>query len=242
MATLDAYLGLQSSSATPECAATSQEIRDRGSIFIANILPANTVKEARAAISHVRNVIHGSKPATHEVSAWRCMVLKPGHTGLGGPDDFDLKSGSEDDGEQHAGAKVLKVMQDEGIIDAVVVVSRWYGGVMLGPVRFTHFETCTREVCRAFRLTEEMAALVSTLSSLDDILATLRAEYPLIISKDSSQPGTSSSERRTPDYSALKQSLDISKVKRLIAARENSIKTVKNALREKRESTVTTSG
>lgn len=53
------------------------------------------------------------------------MVLKAGKSGLGGPEDFEVVSGSDDDGEKYAGGKVLKVMQAEGVIDAVVVVSRW---------------------------------------------------------------------------------------------------------------------
>ena len=53
------------------------------------------------------------------------MVLKPGSTGLCGPDDFELKHGYDDDGEKWAGDKVLKVMQDLAVIDAVVIVSRW---------------------------------------------------------------------------------------------------------------------
>ena len=53
------------------------------------------------------------------------MVLKPGCTGLDGPDDFELQCGSHDDGERWAGSKVLKVMESEGVVDAVVIVSRW---------------------------------------------------------------------------------------------------------------------
>ncbi|KAJ2965908.1 hypothetical protein NUW54_g13960 [Trametes sanguinea] len=104
------------------------------------------------------------------------MVLKPGKTGLGGPDDFEVVSGYDDDGEKYAGGRVLKVMQAEGVIDAVVIVSRWYGGEMLGPARFDHIELCAREVCRTFRLKDDMATSIATLSSLDDILASLRAE------------------------------------------------------------------
>ena len=37
------------------------------------------------------------------------MSLKPGRTGLEGEDDFELRTGSEDDGEDWAGGKVLKV-------------------------------------------------------------------------------------------------------------------------------------
>ena len=54
------------------------------------------------------------------------MVLKKGQTGLKGPEDFELLQGSKDDGENWAGGKVLKVMQNLAIIDAVVIVSRWF--------------------------------------------------------------------------------------------------------------------
>lgn len=37
------------------------------------------------------------------------MMVKPGKTGLGGEDDYELHSGCEDDGENWAGARVLKV-------------------------------------------------------------------------------------------------------------------------------------
>jgi hypothetical protein len=37
------------------------------------------------------------------------MSLKPGRTGLEGEDDFELRTGSEDDGEDWAGGKVIKV-------------------------------------------------------------------------------------------------------------------------------------
>lgn len=118
--TLDSFLGLPPSQLNLECIATSQEVRDRGSIFVAKI-----VQDAHRIHAHVKHTVHGAKPASHEVSAWRCMVLKHGKTGLGGPDDFEVRTGSLDDGEQWAGGKVLKAMQEEGVIDAVVVASRW---------------------------------------------------------------------------------------------------------------------
>ena len=110
----------------PEPLATSQEIRDRGSTFVANIYSATTPDEAKARVEYLKHLVHRSKPASHEISAWRCMVLKQGQTGLKGPEDFELMQGSKDDGENWAGGKVLKVMQNLAIIDAVVIVSRWY--------------------------------------------------------------------------------------------------------------------
>lgn len=53
------------------------------------------------------------------------MVPKQKHTGLDGPDDFEVVGASEDDGEQWAGDRILRVMKEEAILDAVVIVSRW---------------------------------------------------------------------------------------------------------------------
>jgi len=156
------------------------------------------------------------------------MVLKRGKTGLGGEDDFEVVSGYDDDGEKWGGEKILKVMKAAGVIDAVVVVSRWYGGIMLGPARFTHIETCADEVCRKFKLKEDVAECLSMLTSLDDILTSLRAEYATY----STEP-TSTGVKKTPDYSALGSSLDLVKLKRLVTARENSIKSVKQLLLKK---------
>jgi Uncharacterized protein family UPF0029 len=121
--TLDSFL--TSSRPAPQVVCTSQEIRDRGSIFIANAFRVTTPVAARTALNHLKHVLHGQRPATHEIVAWRCMVLKSGRTGLDGPDDFKVQTGTDDDGEQWAASKVAKVMEDEGVIDAVVIVSRW---------------------------------------------------------------------------------------------------------------------
>ena len=120
---LDSFV--KTSKPPPKSLATSQEVRDRGSTFVATVYAASSPDEARRAVNHLKHVTHGARPASHEIAAWRCMVLKAGKTGLGGPDDFEVVSGSDDDGEKYAGGRVLKVMQAEGVIDAVVVVSRW---------------------------------------------------------------------------------------------------------------------
>lgn len=124
MATLDSFV--HTSKPPPAPVVTSQEIRDRGSIFVANAFRASSEDEARKAVTYLKNVLHGQHRATHEMYAWRCMVLISGKTGLGGPDDFQVKQGNEDDGEKFGSVRILKVMQAEGVIDAVIVVSRWW--------------------------------------------------------------------------------------------------------------------
>ncbi|MCB6178287.1 YigZ family protein [Rhodobacter sp. Har01] len=67
--------------------------------------------------------------ATH--NSWACVLTD------GGP----LRA---DDGETGAGAVILRMLDREGLLDHVVVVTRWYGGVHLGGDRFAHVVTCVR--------------------------------------------------------------------------------------------------
>ena len=57
-----------------------------------------------------------------------------------GAQDFD------DDGESAAGGRLLHLLQVVGAQDVVVVVSRWYGGILLGPARFTHINNAARKL------------------------------------------------------------------------------------------------
>lgn len=52
----------------------------------------------------------------------------------------------EDDGETHAGSRMLHLLEILQCENALVVVSRWYGGVQLGPDRFKHINNAARNV------------------------------------------------------------------------------------------------
>jgi len=197
----------------------SAEVEDRDSVFVAAIYPVSTPEEAKKVIRHHKNVIHGPRKASHEMAAWRYMSLKTGKTGLGGPSDFEVKGNSEDDGEKYGGNRILKVMQNEGIIDAVVIVSRWYGGTLLGPVRFTHIETCATQVCTKFKNKELVEDYVQQLVTLDEEVANLRK---LLASQSETGEG-SSSPTKSPNYDQLLESLDVDKAKRLVAARGKAV-------------------
>ncbi|TFK23177.1 ribosomal protein S5 domain 2-like protein [Coprinopsis marcescibilis] len=222
--TLDSFLSSKKQPAEPVF--TSQEIRDRGSIFVANIYHAASPQEALARVDYMKRVVHSEKPASHEMLAWRCMSLKPQKSGLNGPEDFELQAGSKDDGERWAGAKILAVMERLSILDAVVIVSRWFGGTPLGPARFSHIETCTQEVCRLFKDQAELAELQTLLESLDDILADLRQQYKEV-------SGSSTTTDETPKPKPIYASLDITHAKRLISVRERSITSVKSLIAKK---------
>ena len=41
---------------------------------------------------------------------------------------------------------ILSLLQIVDARNVLVVVSRWYGGIMLGPDRFKHINNCTRSI------------------------------------------------------------------------------------------------
>ena len=108
------------------------------------------------------------------------------------------------------------------------LISYRYGGTLLGPARFTHIETCASEVCREFKRSEELRECITTLQTLDDLLITLRAQLATLTTQSLT---TSIPERNSkkPDYKCV----DVAKAKRLIQARENSLKSVKALIAKK---------
>ena len=89
------------------------------SVFIGYASPANSEEEAKAFIARVKSH-HGD--ATHNVSAY---LINDGK-------NFAVRY--DDDGEPKgsAGKPVLKVIQNKGLSNVVVVVTRYFGGIKLG--------------------------------------------------------------------------------------------------------------
>lgn len=115
----------------------SSPIEDRGSTHIGLFSPTASAKQLQARPD--------VKEASHRIAAWRT----PGkQKSLSGKAIYDL--GHDDDGEQHAGKKLERLLVDLNV-EGAVVVARWYGGILLGPVRFTHFENCAREAISKWR-------------------------------------------------------------------------------------------
>lgn len=52
----------------------------------------------------------------------------------------------DDDGEHQAGGRLLHLLHNVNVTNIIVVVSRWYGGIKLGPDRFRHINNSARQV------------------------------------------------------------------------------------------------
>lgn len=110
-------------------------LRDRGSRYAAAFGPVTSRAGIDAFLTTLRSRRKFAK-ATHH--SWAAVLSDGGA----------LKN---DDGEAGAGAVILKMLEREGLVDQVIVVTRWYGGVQLGGDRFAHIVTCARAAVAALR-------------------------------------------------------------------------------------------
>ncbi|XP_064641819.1 protein IMPACT-like [Lineus longissimus] len=78
--------------------------------------------------------------ATHNIMAYRIFKSEPSPRYI---------QGCDDDGETHAGSRVLHLLQITDVQNVMVVVTRWYGGILLGPDRFKHINNCARNILEA---------------------------------------------------------------------------------------------
>jgi len=109
----------------------SDVITEKKSVFVGRVARVNDLAQAQAFLDHLTATDRKVAGATHNISAWR-IRQKKGDSGEGETvvQDYD------DDGETAAGGRLLHVMQLMDVWNVVVVVTRWYGGIHLGPARF----------------------------------------------------------------------------------------------------------
>ena len=110
------------------------------STFVARCVGIKSLRDATNSISHLLSTNKRVAGATHNISAWR---IKSTPAQDGGPEI--VVQDSDDDGETAAGGRLLHLMQLTDVWNVVVVVTRWYGGVKLGPERFKCINAVARE-------------------------------------------------------------------------------------------------
>ena len=100
-----------------------EQIKDRKSKFIAYSSKCKTSDECQRFKHALLQRFPNCQNATHNIMAYK----------LANGDCY-----RDDDGENNAGDKLLYLLDVMKVEDICVIVSRWYGGVHLGPDRFKH--------------------------------------------------------------------------------------------------------
>ena len=105
---------------------------------------------------------------------------------------------------------------------------------MLGPARFSHIETCTREVCQLFKAFEKVEECIVELESLDQEIVDLRTQFSLLAG--TGDPLTTvGTKKQDYETSLLEPRPDIAKAQRLIRARHSTISSVKKSIQRHSE-------
>ncbi|XP_030069520.1 protein IMPACT [Microcaecilia unicolor] len=112
-----------------------EPITDRRSTFQAHLAPVIHPKQVKMVLAKLyENKKIAS--ATHNIYAYRIYC----------EDKQTFLQDCEDDGETAAGRRLLHLMQILDARNVMVIVSRWYGGILLGPDRFKHINNSARNI------------------------------------------------------------------------------------------------
>ncbi|VDO98267.1 unnamed protein product [Soboliphyme baturini] len=111
---------------------TGEPLTDRKSTFQASVCPVKSRAEVQRALETLKSDKKVSR-ATHNMYAYRITL-----------DGKRFIQDCDDDGEHHAGSRLLHLLEITDARNVLVVVSRWYGGVQLGADRFKHINNVAR--------------------------------------------------------------------------------------------------
>ncbi|KAF8820179.1 putative IMPACT [Cardiosporidium cionae] len=154
------------------------EIIDRKSVFQAHAAEVYTLEEVKAVQNYLLDIPKIAR-ATHNILAYRLssslmnrnnsansLVKNIPHMHLqkGGSSPSEIVLQDHDsDGENASGGRVQHLLITLGLVNVMVIVTRWYGGKKLGPDRFKHINNAARDAL------EKGGFITSTKNSLKGI-------------------------------------------------------------------------
>lgn len=133
----DEYSGVDLASLPPPPWVLSEPVVDAKSTFVAHVAVVTSPAQARLYVAQLLASDKRIRTATHNITAWRIRG--------GGAASGVSYQDCDDDGEDAAGGRLLHLMQLMELWDVMVVVTRWYGGVKLGPRRFAVINSVARD-------------------------------------------------------------------------------------------------
>ncbi|KIR32760.1 hypothetical protein I352_04695 [Cryptococcus deuterogattii MMRL2647] len=162
----------------------------------------------------------------HRMWACRALCLKEGKNGTEGEEAFQLVESFSDDGEKFGGGRVLKVLREQNAVDVLSVCCRWYGGDMIGPIRFQHIATTVQTSLKLLLELVQLRDLRQALDVLDEEIASLRAKS-INLGSSQTEPSpsmvSSSDNNRGIAQGKYDSIQDVTKLERLVSAKEKTV-------------------
>ncbi|KAG6018504.1 hypothetical protein E4U41_003849 [Claviceps citrina] len=122
---------------------SSQKLTSRGSAFVAHAASLSSPSMRSGLMKALMSDKPDLETATHNAWALRSSY---GNSPL-------VQEASFDDGESGCGKFLLGIMREAGVQNTLVVLTRWYGGVMLGPDRWRLMRNCLDDALSSRRRT-----------------------------------------------------------------------------------------
>ncbi|KAF9459770.1 imprinted and ancient [Collybia nuda] len=113
---------------------TAEAITDRKSAFVGRACRITHPSQAsrRLVLSYLMTDRRISRAAHPIINAWRCQIGTLIH------------QDNDDDGETAAGGRLAHLLQILEVNNVLVIVTRYFGGIHLGPDRFKHINQAAR--------------------------------------------------------------------------------------------------
>lgn len=108
---------------------TSPSVSLKQSTFVARATAITDPSQRPKLLKSLFDAQPGLRSASHNVWAYR---IHPSEKAISNYP----REASHDDGESGAGELLLRILRETNSMDTLVVMTRWYGGVMLGPDRW----------------------------------------------------------------------------------------------------------
>ncbi|XBW38105.1 hypothetical protein QEN19_003699 [Hanseniaspora menglaensis] len=138
----------------------SEPIEDRGSTFIAYAYKTDNEEDALIRLSHLKTDNKISK-SNHVMVAYR---LNPGNKG-------NIVADCDDDGETAAGSRMLHLLTLMDAQNVIIACARWFTGTHIGPDRFKHINTATRDaIIKGNFSIKELASKSDTIKKKKNLL------------------------------------------------------------------------
>ncbi|EIN10965.1 UPF0029-domain-containing protein [Punctularia strigosozonata HHB-11173 SS5] len=110
----------------------ADSIVDRKSVFVGRACRITHPSQVPAILSYLMSDRRIARAAHPIINAWRCQV------------GAVLHQDNDDDGETAAGGRLAHLLQILEVNNVLVVVTRYFGGIHLGPDRFKHINQAAR--------------------------------------------------------------------------------------------------
>jgi len=110
----------------------AEPIVDRKSSFVGRACAISDPAEVPLILSYLSSDRRIARAAHPIINAWRCQL-----NGV-------LHQDNDDDGETAAGSRLAHLLQIMEVQNVLVIVTRYFGGIHLGPDRFKHINQAAR--------------------------------------------------------------------------------------------------